>query len=48
MTPLQAARRVGLRELEARLLALGASAPPDRASAAAPAAKRSWWRAVVG
>jgi ankyrin repeat protein len=48
MTPLQAARSVGLQALEARLLALGAMAPPDVAASAntraASAGKRGWWR----
>lgn len=50
MTPLQAARHAGLQAVEARLLALGATAPPQRAPparAAAPA-KPVWWRAWLG
>lgn len=53
MTPLQAARSVGLQALEARLLALGATAPLDVAAAAAgtraaSAGKRGWWRTWLG
>lgn len=50
MTPLQAARHVGLQALEARLLALGATAPAELAPSAqlAAASKRSWWRAWLG
>ncbi|WP_397536152.1 ankyrin repeat domain-containing protein [Roseateles sp.] len=52
MTPLQAARSVGLHALEARLLALGATATLDVAAAAstraASAGKRGWWRTWLG
>ncbi|MBA4343348.1 MAG: ankyrin repeat domain-containing protein [Methylibium sp.] len=50
MTPLQAARHVGLQAVEARLLALGATAPPQRAAPARAAApsKPVWWRAWLG
>lgn len=45
MTPLQAARKMGFAELEARLLALGATAPPLPPPAAA---RGSWLRFLFG
>lgn len=43
MAPLQAARRAGLVALEARLLALGATAPPDPSDEQVG----NWWRRIL-
>lgn len=43
LTPLQAARQVGLTEVESRLLALGA-VPSDASPAGGASGRRRWWR----